>query len=126
MEFRDSQAIYLQIADLVCENVLGGRWKEADRVPSIRELSAMIEVNPNTVVRSYAHLQELQIIQNQRGIGYFVAAGARGRAVELKRKSFVQRQLPPVFRTMDLLGVSLDDLRALHEEYKKKTKERSA
>jgi GntR family transcriptional regulator len=126
MEFRDSQAIYLQIADLVCENILGGRWKEGDRVPSIRELSAMIEVNPNTVVRSYALLQEQQIIHNQRGIGYFVAAEAHGRTVELKRKSFVNRQLPPVFRTMELLGLDFEDLKALHKDYKNNTKERSA
>jgi GntR family transcriptional regulator len=126
VEFPDSRAIYLQIADLVCENVLGGRWKEGDRVPSIRELSALIEVNPNTVVRSYALLQAQRIIHNQRGIGYFVTAGAHGRAVELKRENFVQRQLPPVFRTMELLGLGFEELRTLHEEYKNKTKERSA
>ncbi len=127
MEFRDSQAIYLQIADLICDNILTDRRREGDRVPSIRELSAMIEVNPNTVMRSYAHLQERGIIFNQRGIGYSVAEGARKRTVELRKRQFVQRELPRVFHTMDLLGMGCTDLEPLYEEYRsRQTKEESA
>ena len=77
MEFQESQAIYLQIADMLCENVLSGAWKPGDRVPSIRELAESIAVNPNTVVRAYSYLQDHAIIHNQRGIGYFVAENAR-------------------------------------------------
>src|SRR5271169_1688117 len=66
MEFQESQAIYLQIADMLCENVLRGSWKPGDRVPSIRELAESIAVNPNTVVRAYSYLQDHGIIYNQR------------------------------------------------------------
>ena len=114
MEFRQNEAIYLQIADLACENVLSGAWRPGDRVPSVRELAGEIEVNPNTVVRTYAYLQDQGIIENQRGIGYFVAARAFQITMELKKKSFVSRDLPRVFRTMDLLRMSFDDLKALH------------
>ena len=116
MEFRQNQAIYLQIADHVSERILSGTWTEGERIPSIREMSEEIEVNPNTVMRSYGYLQDLGIIYNQRGIGYFVAEDAHRKTLELKKKNFIRRELPHLFRTMDLLDLTCEDLRALHEE----------
>ena len=115
MEFRQNQAIYLQIADHVNERILSGTWAEGERIPSIREMSEEIEVNPNTVMRSYGYLQDLGIIYNQRGIGYFVAQDAYRKTLELKKKNFIRRELPRIFRTMDLLHLSCDDLRDLYE-----------
>lgn len=116
MEFRQNQAIYLQIADHISERILSGTWSEGERIPSIREMSEEIEVNPNTVMRSYGYLQDLGIIYNQRGIGYFVAEEAHRKTLELKKKSFIRRELPHIFRTMDLLKITCDDLRVLHKE----------
>jgi DNA-binding transcriptional regulator YhcF (GntR family) len=115
MEFRQDQAIYLQIADHISDRILSGAWNPEERIPSIRELAEAIEVNPNTVMRSYNYLQDLGIIYNQRGIGYFVAQDARDRTLELKRRNFVRRELPRLFRTMDLLNLSCRDLEALRE-----------
>lgn len=123
MEFRQNQAIYLQIADIICENILTESWREGDRVPSIRELSVSIEVNPNTAMRSYSYLQELGIIFNQRGIGYFVADRARDIILELKKNNFINRELPRIFRTMDLLHLNWADLAEL---YAARTKEKKA
>ena len=113
MEFRESQAIYLQIAEYVCERILTRRWKEGDRILSIRELSVAIEVNPNTVLRSYSYLQDLGILHNQRGIGYFVSADALGITMELMRDRFINTELPHLFRTMELLELSCGDLEKL-------------
>ena len=115
MEFRQNQAIYLQIADHISERILSGTWTEGERIPSIREMSEEIEVNPNTVMRSYGYLQDLGIIYNQRGIGYFVAEDAYRKTLELKKKNFIRRDLPRIFRTMDLLHLTCKDLRALQE-----------
>jgi DNA-binding transcriptional regulator YhcF (GntR family) len=115
MQFRENEAIYLQIADLACENVLSGAWRPGDRVPSVRELAGEIEVNPNTVVRTYAYLQDQGIIVNQRGLGYFVAERAPDVTRELMRRTFVSRDLPRVFRTMDLLGMGMDELASLNQ-----------
>ncbi len=117
MEFRQNEAIYLQIADLACENVLSGAWRPGDRVPSVRELAGEIEVNPNTVVRAYAYLQDQGIIVNQRGLGSFVAERAPEVTRELMRRTFVNRDLPRVFRTMELLGMGMDELGSLHEAH---------
>ena len=116
MEFRQNQAIYLQIADHISERILSGTWNEGERIPSIREMSEDIMVNPNTVMRSYAYLQDLGIIYNQRGIGYFVGEGAHRKTLELKKRNFIRRELPRIFRTMDLLHLTWEDLRTLHED----------
>jgi GntR family transcriptional regulator len=118
MEFRQDQAIYIQIADMISENILSGRWKQGDRIPSIRELAESIEVNPNTVMRTYGFLQEQGVIQNQRGIGYFASADALGTIRELAKRNFVSRELPRIFKTMDLLGMDVHDLGELYTEYK--------
>ncbi len=118
MEFRESQAIFLQIADMVCESVLRGEWKPGDRIPSIRELAESIAVNPNTVVRAYAALQSEGIIYNQRGLGYFVGAEAPALARERERKRFMSRELPRIFRTMDLLHIGFEELQKLYTEGK--------
>ena len=119
MEFRQNQAIYLQIADHISERILSGTWAEGERIPSIREMSEDIAVNPNTVMRSYNYLQDLGIIYNQRGIGYFVADGAHQKTLELKKKNFIRRELPRIFRTMDLLHITCEDLRVLQQENKR-------
>ena len=91
MEFIGQKAIYLQIVDYICEQILKKEKQEGDRIASIRELAVSIEVNPNTVVRSYAYLEEHQIIVKQRGVGYFIAEGAYHRTVKLKKIIFKAR-----------------------------------
>ncbi len=76
MQFKDSQAIYLQIADYVCEKILLKEWKAHEKIPSVREMAVLLEVNPNTVMRTYDFLQQQDIVYNQRGIGFFVTENA--------------------------------------------------
>ena len=66
MKFRDSQSIYLQIAERICDEILGNKFPPGERIPSIREYAAMVEVNANTVVRSYEWLQQHEIIFNKK------------------------------------------------------------
>jgi GntR family transcriptional regulator len=118
MEFVESQAIYQQVAGHVCEMILLGSWPEADRIPAVRELAMDLEVNPNTVNKAYTWLQDRSVIHNQRGIGYFVSDGGVEATRALKREEFVTRDLPRVFRTMDLLGITIDELSGYLEEYR--------
>jgi GntR family transcriptional regulator len=118
MEFRDDQAIYLQIAETFCENILLGKWKVLDRIPSVRDIAVEIEVNPNTVVRTYTYLQEKGIIFNKRGVGYFVSEDGVEKTIALLKENFVFTELPRFFKTMHLLNLSLDDMREYYQEYK--------
>ncbi len=119
MQFRESQAIYLQIADFVCEKLLLREWIPGQRIPSVRELAMQLEVNPNTVMRSYEFLQQQGIIFNQRGIGFFAAQDAIKQATQYRREAFIEKDLPQVFRSLFLLGMDLEELRAKYEKYKK-------
>ncbi len=110
MEFVDTQAIYQQVADHVCEMILKGSWPEGERIPSVREMAVELQVNPNTVNKGYAYLQDRELIYNQRGIGYFVSDTAVERTRAIKREEFFSEQLPRVFRTMRLLDITLDDI----------------
>jgi GntR family transcriptional regulator len=118
MNFEQDRAIYLQIADYITENILSLKWKENDRIPSARDLAVSIEVNPNTVVRTFNFLQEKGIIYNQRGIGYFIAENALNKTKNLERESFINEQLPRVFRTMDLLGILIEEIKNEYDKYR--------
>lgn len=119
MQFSETQAIYLQIADYVCERILLKEWPQEERIPSVRELAIQLEVNPNTVMRTYEFLQQKEIIYNQRGIGFFVSAGAVKQATQYRLEVFMEKDLPQVFRSMCLLGMSPDDLTKPFEKFKK-------
>mgnify|MGYP002651976314 FL=1 len=117
MEFKDNQAIYLQIADLFCENILTDKWRPGDRIPSVREMAVSVEVNPNTVMRTFAYLQEKGIIYNKRGIGYFVADDGFNKTKNLKKEDFIDHELPEFFKAMELLNVTIEDLEKYCKKY---------
>ena len=119
MQFRESTAIYLQIADYICERILLKTWNTDDRIPSVRELAVQLEVNPNTVMRTYEFLQGQSIIYNQRGIGYFVGPDALKNATQYRKTEFVEKELPNIFRNMYLLGMDPDELKPRYEKFKK-------
>ena len=82
MEFDNNKPIYLQISDSLCERILSGELKPEDRILSVRELGSELGVNPNTVARSYEKLTDAGIISTKRGLGYFVAPGAKESSVK--------------------------------------------
>lgn len=110
MDFKSEKPIYQQIVDFVCDNIAGGRWPEQERIPSVRDLAAQLQVNPNTAMRAYERLQMAEIITNSRGIGYFVAKGAKEQVIGLKRAEFFEVTLPEVFDTMDTLGIAIGEV----------------
>lgn len=117
MQFADQRSIYLQIADLICDTILAGDLLDGERVSSVREMAASIEVNPNTVQRSYSFLQDQGILDNKRGIGYFIAQDAYQKVKSIKRDQFIQEEVPQIFRTMELLGIDLDDLQTIFKRH---------
>ena len=117
MEFKDIQSIYLQIADHFIENILLKKWKPGDRIPSVREIAVNIEVNPNTVVRTFNYLQDKGIIFNKRGIGYFVSEDGFQKTKALRKEEFVNQELPRIFKEMELLNLSLDDVNTYYKKH---------
>ena len=117
MEFHDNQPIYMQIADYFCENILTREWKQNEKIPSVREIAVLMEVNPNTALRAYTFLQDQNVIYNKRGIGYFVTADGYSKALSMKRDEFVKRDVPQLFKTMSLLSLNCVDLEQLLKKH---------
>lgn len=116
-EFNVYKPIYLQIVDHVCDKIIAGHLKEDARVPSIREMSAQMKVNPNTVVHGFDHLQSQNIITNKRGIGYFVASNGKQKAIVLRKEAFLQKELPQFFKTALLLEIDLEELKDIYHKH---------
>jgi len=119
MDFDNGKPIYLQIVELFYENILLRQWQEAERIPSVREIAVMVEVNPNTAIRAFAHLQEQDVIHNKRGIGYFVSENGYDKVLDIKRKELKQETLPNVFKKMKLLDVTFEEVKTSYDTYLK-------
>lgn len=117
MEFRDNKAIYLQIAEFICERILLKQWAVGDKIPSVRELAVQLEVNPNTVARTVEFLQQKDIIFTKRGMGYFVSDDAVEKVLAFKKDDFLQNDLPLFFKNIQLLGIDFEELRGRFREY---------
>lgn len=118
MDFKKQKPIYQQIADTLCERIVGKELIADERMPSVRDVAVQLGVNPNTVMRTFDFLQQAEIIYNKRGVGYFVAPDAPSKVLELHRKEFVEEDLPILVQKMNLLGLSFDDLKKTVEERK--------
>jgi DNA-binding transcriptional regulator YhcF (GntR family) len=110
MDFKETQPIYMQIADWACEQILLNKWRSDDRALSVRESGALLEVNPNTVVRAYDFLENKEILVNKRGVGFFIAPNAADKIREFRKERFFEEELPVVFKTMKLLGIEMKEI----------------
>ncbi len=111
MQFENGKSIFLQIADTITEKVVSGEFPPGGKIPSVRELAAAMGVNPNTIMRTYSELQAMNIIENQRGIGYFVNADAQKIILKGKKEEFFDKVLPEFLRQAALLGITAAELR---------------
>ncbi len=117
MEFKRPKSIYQQIADSVTGRIASGEWSAGERIPSVRDMAVSLGVNPNTVVRSYQHLLDEGLIENRRGLGYFVASNALAVIEETVRRQFIEKELPQVFGKMKRLGVDMVSFQKLYMAY---------
>lgn len=117
IHFTDRQPIYLQIVDWLFEQILTEKIKIGEKLPSIRELGYSLEVNPNTVMRSYEYLQQQNIITNRRGIGFFVNEDAEEKIRELQLNHFITQEMPFLFKKIKLLKISFRDLEKYYQRW---------
>jgi len=118
----NNKAIYLQIADRICDDIMYGKYPPDTRIPSVREYAASVEVNANTVMRSYERLTNKGLIFQKRGIGFFVSPDARQKIIHEKSDDLMKRQLPPLFNLMRYMNITPEDLSRAYAEYLKTEK----
>ena len=97
MIFDETKAIYEQIADRLCNEIIAGKYKENYRIPSVREYAITLQVNTNTAVKAYELLSREEVIYNKRGLGYFVSTGARKQIMKVRKREFMSKMLPNLF-----------------------------
>jgi GntR family transcriptional regulator len=110
MEFKNNKGIFLQIADNISEKVMEGKYPTGEKIPSIRDLATEMGVNPNTVMRTFSELQARGIIDNKRGVGYYVSEEAVKIIRQWKRKEFFENDLPLIVRQTKILDITLEEL----------------
>lgn len=103
----------MQIAERLCDEILQGKYPPGERIPSVREYSALVEVNVNTTMRSYDLLQKEGVITSKRGLGYFVDENAKELIVNDRKKKFIAVDVPEFIASMKSLGLTWDDIRSL-------------
>ncbi len=114
-DFKSTKGIFHQIADLLCQRILENELPPGERVPSVRDLAGELEVNRNTLLRTYSLLEEAGIIVNKRGVGFFVADDAVELIHQRQREEFFIKDLPMFLQKVKLLGLRSVDLKELME-----------
>lgn len=118
MDFKAKKGIYLQIADNICQQILRGELNPLDRVPSVRDMAVSLQVNRNTVMRTYTHLQDTKIFTNKRGVGFFVAQEALIKLRARDKELFLKEELPLLIQKVKLLELNSTQLANLIQQIK--------
>lgn len=105
------------MADRIMDSILSGEYAAQQRIPSVREYAAIVEVNANTVMRTYDYLQQSGVIFNKRGVGFFVADNAPETILTLRRGQFFDSEIPYFFSRLSQFGTSPDELKQSYKQF---------
>jgi GntR family transcriptional regulator len=108
--------LFAQIAERLAEEIADGGLAEGERVPSMNELAAFYRINPATAAKGLNLLADDGLLEKRRGIGMFVASGARKRLLARRRDQFAGRYVEPLLAEAARLGIGTDELLALIRE----------
>lgn len=106
----DAKPVYVRLRDIIAEAILAGRYGDGDPLPSVRAFAAEQGANPLTVAKAYQGFQDEGLIVVRRGVGMFVAEGARDRLASSERESFIRSEWPAIRARMDRLGIDPAEL----------------
>ena len=108
--------LFVQIAGQLADEIVDGQLAEGTRVPSTNELAAFYRINPATAAKGINMLVDDGVLEKRRGIGMFVAAGARERLLAERRKLFAEHYVEPMVAEASRLGIDGDTLVSLVRE----------
>jgi len=97
--------VYVRLREIIADAILAGKYSDGDPLPSVRALAAEEQANPLTVAKAYQGFQDEGLIVVKRGVGMFVAPGARARLGDSERSRFLQQEWPEIRARMDRLGI---------------------
>jgi len=109
-DWDDREPIYVQLAQSVLEGIMRGTLSEGEAVPSVRQVASQERINPLTVSRGYQILVDDGLLEKRRGLGMYVAAGARDKALARERLRFLKSEWPKTRERIALFGLDLETL----------------
>jgi GntR family transcriptional regulator len=109
-DWDDKEPIYVQLAQSVLEGIMRGTLSEGEPVPSVRQVASQERINPLTVSKGYQLLVDDGLLEKRRGLGMFVAAGAREKALVRERSRFLSDEWPKTRERIELFGLDLNTL----------------
>ena len=102
--------VYVRLREIIADAILAGKYADGDPLPSVRALAADEQANPLTVAKAYQGFQDDGLVVVKRGVGMFVAPGARARLRESERHRFVTAEWPEIRARMNRLGIDPAEL----------------
>ncbi|MGN8247025.1 GntR family transcriptional regulator [Cellulomonas soli] len=108
--FDGRDPLYLQIADQIREDVLRGALAAEEQVMSTTQYATTFRINPATAAKAFAELVDEGVLYKRRGIGMFVAPGARDRLLAARREAFLTEVVDPVLDQARVLGIAVEDV----------------
>ena len=102
--------VYVRLRETIADAILAGTYADGDALPSVRALAAEQQANPLTVAKAYQGFQDEGLIVVKRGVGMFVAPGARSRLRDSERTTFIRDEWPAIRERMSRLGIDADEL----------------
>ncbi len=97
--------VYVRLREVIADAIMAGDYGDGDALPSVRALAADQQANPLTVAKAYQGFQDEGLIIVKRGVGMFVAVGARARLRDGERQRFLNQELPQILARMRRLGI---------------------
>lgn len=116
--FNDSKPLFMQIKDRIEDQIVNDQLKADDQIPSTTQLVTFYKINHLTVAKGINLLVDAGIIYKKRGVGMFVAEGAKEMLVEQRKKSFVDQYMLPMIQEAQKLGISEDEITKLLKQLK--------
>ncbi|MDR7855187.1 GntR family transcriptional regulator [Tissierella sp.] len=110
LDLSSDKSIYVQIAELIENEILIGNLNEEEQAPSTNQFAKIYQINPATAGKGLNILVDEGILYKKRGIGMFVAEGARKKIIKKRQLSFFKEILPEIIMEADRLEISIDEL----------------
>ncbi|GAA0409946.1 GntR family transcriptional regulator [Paenibacillus motobuensis] len=114
IEFDNNLPIYLQIMNFIKKEIVTGKLKAGDKIPSVRELAAELQINPNTVQRTFQELEREEVVETRRGLGRYVTS-EEAKIMTIK-KEMAGDLLDNFINGMQELGFSNKDIASIVAE----------
>ncbi|WP_053218377.1 GntR family transcriptional regulator [Virgibacillus senegalensis] len=122
--FQSSTPIYSQLAERINKQILRGDLKPGDKLPSVREMGLQVNVNPNTVQRTYRELEGMMIVESRRGQGTFVTEDLN--ILQKMRERLKQEEISQFVSNMHEMGYANEEIEAGLQNYLANDKEEDA